>query len=290
VDRVSPGQRPDSGSVASVVAVVVTFHPDIDRLRSVLAALQGQTEGLVVVDNASGNRSLLRGLLPPGVVWIPNDRNVGLAAGLNQGFARARERFRPDWILAVDQDTILFPGYTRRLLEAIADRPDRDRVGIVSGYESEPAPREAGRIRESRYLYTSGSLIRAALFPAARFREEFFVDQVDLDFCFQVRRAGFRLLSLRERLKDHPLGRARRILGRDLPYEPPERFASMVRNSTVLLREGRLGLSQYVASLSLFGLQLGLEDGFLRAVRAFLEGWRAAVEWPRARPIPPPGT
>src|SRR5688572_19415519 len=83
---------PDSASAPSLSVVVVTFRHG-DELRAPLAALSAQLrEGdeLIVVDNASGDRTPDVALeAAPQARLIRNEENVGFPAACNRGAAEA---------------------------------------------------------------------------------------------------------------------------------------------------------------------------------------------------------
>src|SRR2546425_13102360 len=68
-----------------VAAVVVTFNPDLGRLRALLNATLPQVKRIYVVDN--GSYSAVRSDVEacPGAAFLPLGRNLGLAAAQNVG-------------------------------------------------------------------------------------------------------------------------------------------------------------------------------------------------------------
>jgi rhamnosyltransferase len=85
---------------------------------------------------------------------------------------------------------------------------------------------------------TSGMLVRRTLVDELHgFREDFFVDWVDADFCLRLRRAGGRLVQDRNLRLPHSLGdrRAHRFLGRDVQvfHYPAWRHYWIARNGKI---------------------------------------------------------
>lgn len=83
-------------------------------------ALGGIRAGIVVVDNASadGSAALARRLWPAATV-IENERNLGFAAGVNQGLAAAGGRA----VLLLNPDALPEPGAAARLLAHLDAHP-----------------------------------------------------------------------------------------------------------------------------------------------------------------------
>lgn len=106
-------------SMPRVVAVVVSFEPDRERLEALLHALHLQVDGMVMLDNHSTN-------LP--VDWVQYlgleklrlerlEANLGVAAAQNLGVEFART-LGADYVLFSDQDSLPAPDMVARLLDA----------------------------------------------------------------------------------------------------------------------------------------------------------------------------
>lgn len=220
-----------------VLGVVVVFHPP-EEFHAHLWALAGQVERVVVVDNTPGPGAavLAAGGLPPNASWRPLGENRGIAHALNVGIEEA-ERGSFDWLAAFDQDTDVTEGYVARLLAAAGDDPE---VGMVVPWlESEAGPAVSGEVRKA---ITSGSLTRVAAFArTGRYREEFFIDYVDFEFCIRLRQCGYRILQDGSTVLRHAIGSPRegRIAG--LPVVTTNHAAIRryykVRNRVVMVRE-----------------------------------------------------
>lgn len=194
-----------------VCAIVVTYQP-APEVTANLAALRPQVDRLVVVDNAASDES--RGRFAPwrddpGFVLIANDTNRGLAAALNQGLAVAMQT-DAEWVATFDQDSTAPADFIAGLLAAHANHPARDRVGLVApvyhdrhlGFvysASRRLERDARVTIEAAVAMTSGNLVLLrAVRDAGIFREDFFIDCVDLEFSLRLRRRGWIILETRE--------------------------------------------------------------------------------------------
>ena len=188
-----------------VLGIVVAFEP-ADEVLEHVRVLSGQVERVVVVDNTppGGPNALARGALRANVSWIRLGANTGIAHALNVGVEEA-EKGGFDWLAAFDQDTEIAEGYVGRLLAAAGSDPG---VGmIVPGLEGVKATATSGDVRKA---ITSGSLTRVAAFArAGRYREEYFIDYVDFEFCIRLRRAGYRIHRDASTLLRHPIGAPR---------------------------------------------------------------------------------
>ena len=291
----SPGSRPP------ICGVTVTYHPGrawAGRLRAIVA----ETARTVIVDNGSGGderEAVRHGAMESGSHLISNERNLGLAAALNQGVRWAfSQGFR--FALLFDQDSAPGPGIAAELLRVHGLAESRAPIAVVgSNYFDDRQgcvrfPSVAGEVSGWLVWNTvivSGSLVERETFERlGGFREEFFVDFVDHDYCLRARGAGFSVVLATRPLMVHSIGdvTVRRFLGRRVvtTNHSPERRYSMTRNLVILARRYWLKEPNWVAR-SLLDLarhalvMLAVEDrrsAKLRAIgRGVLHGLRGTI-------------
>jgi rhamnosyltransferase len=202
-----------------ICAIVVSYHPDA-AFPARLDALLAQVGRIVVVDNGSGPEGRAR-LAPlaihPKVKLIANPDNRGIAAALNQGVAEALKAGY-GWIATFDQDSTVRPGFFAALREAYAACPEREKVAVLAPRLHDEA---VGAVHSFAYggpcdheLYTvvrssvtSGNLIPARVFAElGRYREDFFIDYVDHEFCLRCRQQGWLILESTQAVLDHNYG------------------------------------------------------------------------------------
>lgn len=235
----------------TVCAVTVTHHPEAswpDRLRAAAA----EAAGVVVVDNGSSDsefEGVAAAAASVGARVLRNERNRGTAAAFNRGVRCAFDDGFA-FALLLDQDTHPLPGLASELVRvyllALSEAPT-----AVVGSNFVDAPRgrlritpgsDAGGWTRRRTVIASGSLVeRVAWERVGPFREEFFVDSVDHEFCLRARASGLAVVLALRPLIRHTIGRAslRRFAGIRLvsSNHPPGRRYWMARNRLVLARE-----------------------------------------------------
>jgi rhamnosyltransferase len=238
----SVGARLESGR--QVCAILVSYHPDAELPRRAVRILE-QVGALVIVDNGSGEAAheMLRRIAADArVSLVLNSSNLGVASALNLGVERARA-LGFAWMLLLDQDSDLHDGMLTSLIEVRAAYPEPARVAVIGagfGEETRPAPEAAWQEVES--VITSGSLIPLAVHAAiGPFRDEFFIDYVDSEYCFRARARGYRVLRTAKPLMSHTIGAPTRhdLLGKPkwTTNHSPDRRYYIARNDTVMLRE-----------------------------------------------------
>ena len=93
--------------MSKVYAGVVTYNPEIKRLKENISSIQNQVTTVLIFDNGSNNvdniQNLILGLA--NVVFIKSEKNLGIAAALNRLMLWGYDRGY-DWMLSLDQDSV----------------------------------------------------------------------------------------------------------------------------------------------------------------------------------------
>jgi rhamnosyltransferase len=205
----------------------------------------------VIVDNGSGEAALrmLQGLSADSRISLElNRKNLGVARALNIGIERARS-LGYEWVLLLDQDSVLDAGMVDELIAVHASFPEPARLAALgAGFrdvhkpETELSDSLETLWEEVESVITSGSLLRlATLDRIGPFREEFFIDYVDSEYCFRARAQGYRVVKTRKPLMSHAIGASTHhaILGvrKWTSNHSADRRYYMARNDTVMLKE-----------------------------------------------------
>lgn len=261
---VEPAEAASSGtSPRTVVAVVVTYRPEIDATTALVTALAPQVGSVLVVDNGSGpgvTAALDAVVARSGGNLIALPENFGIATAQNVGIAEAR-RAGASFVLLSDQDSVPADDMVERLLDGY-DRALRAgiRAGAVGplilddrmpGAALVFAPRRWGPRRATlptdtealvpaTFLLASGCLIPlTVLDDVGEMNEPWFIDHIDLEWGLRARRAGFELLAVPAAVLHHRLGdRVVKVPGRerDVHVHSPTRNYYMARNTVLLIR------------------------------------------------------
>jgi rhamnosyltransferase len=194
----------------------------------------------------------------PSVELIVNAENLGVAQALNAGIQRAVARGHA-WALLLDQDSEVNDDMVATLLRVYASHPDRERLAVIGSHypganhidididvgripEAAGPVAHAGQWDEVEAVITSGSLLPlAAHATVGPFREEFFIDYVDIDYCLRARAKGYRVIKTKKQLMSHAIG-APTIhkwlwLRKSTTNHSADRRYYIARNDTVMLRE-----------------------------------------------------
>ena len=197
-----------------VLAGIVLYNPDIDRLNKVVNSVLGQVKELLLVDNGSKNKADIQNLCHErdNVRLIRNESNDGIAKALNQicQYGKDNEYF---WALTLDHDTVCPTNLVAELLAA----SDKQDIGIVC-----PAVHYEGvnidtktKYEVGEYVYacmTSGSLTNLLAWEkVGGFNEGYFIDFVDNEFCMKLKLNGYKVFRTFRTTMNHQLGETRKM-------------------------------------------------------------------------------
>lgn len=250
-----------------ILAIVLTYWPDLMVVQRSVAALCPQVEKILIVDNgtrwdAAALCTRLTAADQSRIEFLWLEKNLGVGAGHNRGIRWARAHGFSH-VLILDHDSVPGRDMVRHLCLA-EDRLTREGVrvaavgpryvdrytGSVSGFVR-LGPWRLRRVRcdcgqdgqtlETDFLISSGALISiATLDEVGEMNEGLFIDHVDTEWMFRARALGFRSFGACDAIMEHSLGTAtmRFWFGhwRTVPMHSPERHYYVVRNGVLLLR------------------------------------------------------
>jgi rhamnosyltransferase len=205
----------------SVLAIVVTCHPD-SSFAERFKRLAGQVDAVLIVDNSSGPAavSMLRETASRlNMQLILNSENLGLATALNIGATHAIAHGY-EWALLFDQDTVPGDNLFVGLRDAYDAFPRKDKLAVIGANYRDP---HTGKLqlpplvsnacswRERRVVITSGSLLSLRIYRMlGPFRNEYFIDCVDLEYCLRARSKEFDVIATSQPLMIHGIGQPTR--------------------------------------------------------------------------------
>ncbi|MEM3829818.1 MAG: glycosyltransferase [Conexivisphaerales archaeon] len=236
----------------SICTIIVTFNPELLRFTEVVTSALDISDRVVIIDNKSENIDELSNICNGFANYrkleiIKFEQNSGIACALNEGVRRCLNFEKPDFIITLDQDSIVnirrdeLEGYIERALSSTGDMFG---ALALSGSNLHRLEGEFGLLD---YSINSGMVIKSCLFEnGLKYREEFFMDQVDFDLSYQIRKMGKQILVTKKKTLDHRVGTRVSWLGKEFGIESDWRLYLLYRNSTVLLKEKKITLQFYL--------------------------------------------
>ncbi|HEX7186508.1 MAG TPA: glycosyltransferase family 2 protein [Thermoanaerobaculia bacterium] len=285
---------------ARVAAVLVNWNGAGDTLATLASldkAVGAEALRVLVVDNGSTDDSVPRIRRErPGLELIETGKNLGFAGGNDVGIRKALEAPEVGWVLLLNTDVEVDPGFLAPLIRACEDPsigaagpkifyydpPDRlwaaggrlrirETVAVEFGRGEQDGPRWS-RQRDVTYLTTCCLLIpRDALERVGPLDPAYFINVDDADWCRRALDAGYRLRYVPESRIWHKV--AASTAG---SYTPTKTFHTGRSNAVWVRRHaGLLGLLSFVAA-NLVALPAAwlreLPRGNTRAVRSKARG------------------
>lgn len=255
-----------------ICAIITAYCPDDyfpERVRCIRAQV-----GLVILVVDGGGRPNIANILKnlfqndSSIIVSPLSENMGIATALNVGISIAKQR-KYKWVLTLDDDTIAESDMMKNLIESwhIVTKQGGKPIALMgmlskdayTGNVDDNCKYNNNFFVEKRGIITSGSLMSLDTYDAiGSFREEFFIDSVDYDYCMRARAKGYRIIKICKIGMIHSLGRAEEYnIGwfkvQTTNHSTVRRYY-MYRNSTVLARDYFMRDPLY--SLAVFFFQL----------------------------------
>lgn len=223
---------------------IITYNPEIDRLSQCIQKAVQECQKVVVVDNGSANVGDIVQLVETfeNSYIIENERNFGIAKALNQVFCEAvKQNYK--WVLTLDQDTVIPDNLLERYSQAISN--NFINLAIICpqihddlSKKTWPVLNEGERERYVEKCITSASLNNVKMWDAVGgFDEKLFIDEVDHDYCYRVRKSNGKILLVDNVTINHTIGNSKiyTILGKEIIVRNHSAFRKYYITRNILL-------------------------------------------------------
>ena len=189
----------------SVLAGIVTYEPDIERLRQNIQELSKQVKFVVIVDNGSSNIDKIQVLCSENqyvqIELLLNESNLGIAQALRTIMDYANKHdFK--WVLTLDQDSIIEKGLVREYVLAAGKDENNDAAMFTClirdrNFSDDKYERQSEQTKVVPYCITSAAFTNVQSYrQTVGYDEKFFIDCVDFDICYSLQEAGYRILRI----------------------------------------------------------------------------------------------
>lgn len=259
-----------------VLAGIVTYNPDLERLKENINSVKNQVDELIIVDNGSSNINGIRLLLPTVINIFELGDNYGIAYALNKILEYAyNEGF--EWFFTLDQDSVTKPLLIRMYAKQISKHSVAmftcnfvDRNGVVT-------KKKGGYVNS---CITSGSFCNTKDFhKIGGFSNDLFIDLVDIEICYRLLENGYKIYRIKNVGLTHELGNIKVInffsKKINIFNEPPIRVYYMTRNSVYVYKKYKKKELLYSIFRNLIGIILFEKEKkskIKRWLRGFYDG------------------
>lgn len=282
-------------------AGIVVYHPDLGKLGKLIGALEKQVDKIMVYNNGGCLDSCISNLFQAGAFEVIGcGDNVGIGEALNE-ICRSALSNNVDYIVTFDQDSFPGPDFVQQLYQSFESlRNANKRVAAVGPvFVDERGAREvspvfqAGRFWVKKInpistynaaisasiLITSGMLFDISAWEKiGQFREDYFIDHVDTEWCLRALQYGFSLFVCPLVIMPHELSdeAPKRIFGRlVLKYSHIRRYYAF-RNTISLIKMRHIpqGMRNYlfVTIIYRFFINLFVDENKIKSLYSMLTG------------------
>lgn len=241
---------PDIVSLMPQVAgTIILFNPDISVAGNIRKII-GQTDHLYIIDNSDKKADWLDALLTGNenisYQGLGGNRGIGYALNLASRLAlKSNHRF----LLTMDQDSTPPTDLVSGILSRV---PNLESLGLAGPLIS---PKESYQpkadIEEIDSLFTSGCIVNLMAWESVGgYRDDFFIDHIDFEFCLHLRRAGYKNYRVNAVWMDHQLGDLKKhyLFGKIFypSNHQPVRWYYMARNRRFVHQAYKSDFPEYV--------------------------------------------
>jgi len=188
----------------NIAAVVVWYKPEVDYLTN-LASFSSLVAHTWVIDNSSEDHSSW--LIDfEAVTYVPFMKNHGVAYGMNQGCKLAIQN-QYKYILTMDQDS----SFDREVLIKHVNKAlilmENPLVSIVAPTFKNEQIKQTKHPYEISSVITSGNILRLeSWYALGGLRNQFFMDQIDHEFCIRLKKNGYKIYVNPAIVMKHKIG------------------------------------------------------------------------------------
>lgn len=232
-----------------VLAGIVTYNPDIVRLKENLDALFEQVENVLIIDNGSKNLSVLKKFIQDYQVKVfLNKTNQGIAAALYQIMEYAKkENYK--WVLTLDQDSVIRPGLVENYI-CYSKKKDNKMTAMFTclindrNFKDKKYEIQKKDIIDVPYCITSAAFTNVNKYSnTLGYDKKFFIDCVDFDICYQLREKGYKIRRIAFNGMYHEVGHGknRHFLWKNIVVynQKPFRVYYLARNTVWMWKKHR---------------------------------------------------
>jgi rhamnosyltransferase len=245
-----------------IYAVVVTYFPDIIKLKKLIDILLSKTEQIIIVDNGSAADLVeFTDRFSSDVILVKLGENTGIAHAINIGIEKIfnlTDDPASGYIAIFDQDSLPEEDMIDNLLNAatILKKNGKKLAAVGANYLDERGNNtspfvklrklrlvrekcEPGAMIPVDLLISSGSLTPMTVFKEiGLMKNELFIDYVDIEWSLRATSMGYALYGIVDAQMNHELGDdPEEIFGRKIPVHSPLRDYYHFRNAIYLIKK-----------------------------------------------------
>ena len=221
-----------------LAGIVTLYNPEEDVKKNIMSYLT-DVDKLYIIDNTPNKDN--KEVIPKSkkIEYIFNGENLGVATALNMG-ADLAIKAGYKWLLTMDQDSKFKKGDVEKIKVYIDDN-NLESIGLVTPWHvintGVKIPKE--KVDYPFEVMTSGNIISLdAYMKVGGYKDDYFIDDIDIEYCMNLNRHGYKIVRLNYVKLKHDLGdiEVKHVLNRDFVCSNHNyiRRYYMVRNTFLL--------------------------------------------------------
>lgn len=235
--------------------IIVLFYPDENQIKVLLDTLLKELSYIFLIDNTPNlvNKNLLSlsNKNKSKIYYLPQQINLGIAEAQNIGIKYAREKKGIDYLLFIDQDSIVPESFVNQMLSeyirisnlgikiaALGPTPINKDTNVA--YKREKAAHnQLGNLYSlPSALISSGMLIAMPTIQDVGFMEsKLFIDTVDFEWCWRAKTKGYSCCMTESIKMPHKVGiKDESFFGYKIIVSSSTRYYYQYRNFILLLK------------------------------------------------------
>ncbi|MBT7610763.1 MAG: glycosyltransferase [Bacteriovoracaceae bacterium] len=194
--------------IKSIHGVLVLYRPSPTNVLGNIKTYIDFINHLTIVDNTepefNHHQQLFNSL--DNCSYLNNHENKGIATALNQGAHQAILK-GASWLLTMDEDSAFLPDPSK-IIQYIESQ-NCDHLGILSPFHSvkDKCLIPEQEVQKKLTVMTSGNFLNLKAFSdIGPFNEDYFIDNVDFEFCLRLKNKGYNVFAINSCVLEHNLG------------------------------------------------------------------------------------
>lgn len=190
-----------------LAGIITLYHPDKNVLSNIETFLN-QLDILYVLDNTENPDVLTREMFSEigKVEYKAFGGNMGIAYAMNYALKAVKGY---DFLLTMDQDSYFLPGMMAKYKQKVEEQEkiNPQKAGVYSVNFDPRVDAVVPGCKKIDVAITSGSMIPVDIATKiGGFDENLFIDEVDNEFCYRVKKNGYDILEFPSIILKHSLG------------------------------------------------------------------------------------